>query len=161
MDDDTDASEPTRLARLLSNPLWLRRAARTLIVVIALGSGVAWATLDGAGQSLVLAFGWIALPFIALALGIGEGFFIEHGRRLRRNIATLLFSVVLALGSCVALAVVPDGGQSTGRGIVSGSTYALFYAAIALGLGAACAIAFGRGGAYLGRRIQEVDDEGW
>lgn len=162
MDDEPHESQPpSRFARITRDPLQTRHWARIAALVVTLLSGIGWAVLDGAARSLLLALGWIAFFPIAAGLGIGDGFFIEHGRGLRRAIVTIIAGTFVALLGCVLLsAVFEDGDEGLGRAI-AGSVYALLYTAMLLVFGGILGIAFGKGGGYLARRIQQVDDEGW
>lgn len=161
MEDESHSAQPeSRLALLLSNPLRLRRLALTAAAVATSISAIAWGVLDLPGRSLILALCWIALLPIAVALGIADGFFIEHGRGLRRVLLTIISGTFVTLLSCIFLAVI-DETASAGARIIGALAYALCYAAILLSLGGILGIAIGRGGGYLARRIQQVDDDGW
>jgi hypothetical protein len=160
-DDLQDGASPPRFSRLLSDPLTLRHRARLALAVATAVSGIAWAVLDGTGRSVLLALGWFALPVIAVSLGAGDGFFIEHGRGGRRALLTIVVGAITSLASCGLLSSISDADSDPLRSAIAGAIYAVMYAAITLTLGATLGIAFGKGSGYLGRRIQQVDDEGW
>jgi hypothetical protein len=97
----------------------------------------------------VLALSWIAAFPIAAGLGLGDSFFIEHGRGLRRAIVTIVAGTFVALLSCILVSTLPTSDDDWLKRGISGGVYALLYAAIVLVLGGILGIAFGRGGGYL------------
>jgi hypothetical protein len=149
------------LARLTANPVVLRRRARLTTVVVALLSGLSYGFGNGGWPGIVLGLTWVAMPFLALGIALGDAFFVRHGRGVRRAALTALAGGVTALGACGALASVLDGAAALGRDSGVAALYALLYGASVALLAALLALGIGRGEGYLARKIQAVDDEGW
>lgn len=160
MDEDPTGATHSRLRRVVSDPLRLRRYARATLALATLASAFGWWLFAGTARSLLLAVGWIILPFIAVGIAAGDAFFIEHGRGVRRAVLTLALGALVGIASCALINSVSTGAGSRSA-LAEGCAYALLYAAATLCLAAALALAIGRGAGYVARRIQQVDDEGW
>lgn len=155
-----DRSPFDRLRLFLTDPVRIRRPAEVVGTLLAVASGIGFATLDGGAQAFVLGLSWLAMVPAALLYGWGLSFFLEYGRGLRRAVLELVGGALVALLACTLLAYADmDGGTlATVVGLVSGT---LLYLAIFRTLGAGVGLGLGRGSGYLGGRIQDIDDEGW
>lgn len=155
MDDWT----PPRRSRLgLSDPVRARRPANIIGLSLAIVSAVSLAFFDGGVQALALGISWLLLIPTALLLGWATAFFVEHGVGVRRAVAELCVGVLAALGACVTLSVRDGGGAGTIVTLLAGF---VLYGAVFRALASGLALGIGRGGQYLGQRIQHVDDDGW
>lgn len=102
---------------------------------------------------------WLLVPVAAAGIGIGDAFFLRHGIGDRRVAWTLLLGFLVAMSSCVILAAITTSGE--GFQIVPAAMYFLLVLGMIGVLGSGIAIAAGKAGGYLSRRIQDVDDSGW
>jgi hypothetical protein len=161
MESPEPITPASRLARLLSDPVRLRRASRIGLLLTASLASLAWALEPGPLRSLLVAVGWIFVPIVAAGLGLGDAFFIEHGRGTRRAILAIVAGTVVMLAGCGLLASIDTTDATTARRALAGIVYGLFYGAVILVLGAFIALLIGRGSGYVSRKIQEVDDDGW
>lgn len=151
----------SRLRGVLDDPVRLRRRAWLASLAVALVGGWAYGFGRSAGAALLLALTWVAMPFLAAGAGLGDAFFVRHGRGRRRVAATAALGVVLALTGCASLASIADGPRSTTRELARCGAYGAMFLALIAALAAVIALAVGRGEGYLARKIQAVDDEGW
>jgi hypothetical protein len=149
------------IARLLSDPIRLRRWAAIALLVLAPLAGFAHAAHLGNRTGLLIAIVWIVMPFVALAIGIGDAFFLQYGRGRRRVVLTLLASTIVALGSCVVLAGISEASQSTGTRITEGIGYGMLYIAFTLGLASLLALILGVGREYVSERIMRMSRDDW
>jgi hypothetical protein len=159
----SDAPEPVatqRRPRVPRDPVALRRPAWLATLLVAIVGGVGYGRGGGLGE-LLLAAGWTTMPFLALGVAVGDAFFLRHGRGLRRVLLRASGALVVVLGGCLALSVLPTGAGSLVRRVASGALYAVLFFAIVTLIAALLAVAIGRGEGYLSRKIQAVDDEGW
>jgi hypothetical protein len=148
------------LGRLLSDPPRLRRLARRAGAALAPVSGLSYLALGDGLLALVYGLTWLALPVVAGLAGCGGAFFVQHGVGVRRMSLELAAGVLGLLGACVSLSTIAgDGGVA--RQLLAVALASALYFAVFLGLAAAVALALGRGLDYAGRRIDELDDEGW
>lgn len=160
-DDAHQDSERSKLSRLLRDPVKLRKRARIAGVVLVLAAAVASDGLSGTVPGIALPLLWLALPPVALAIGYGDAFFIEHGVGVRRSVLTIVLGALLSLAACVILstAAMAEGG-ALARFLAAG-LYSLLYAGILALLSSLVGLGIGRGLGYAGRRIQQLDDEQW
>jgi hypothetical protein len=158
---DAAAPRPSRLARLTDDPARLRRRAWLATGLVAVIGGVGYAAGFGGWARWTVALTWLALPFLALAIALGEAFFVRHGRGGRRLALTALAGGLVALGACGALAISDEIADSLSSDVVQAVLYALLFAALVGLISALLALGIGRGEGYLSRKIQAVDDEGW
>lgn len=159
--DDFNASNQGLLARLLRDPVQLRRRSSVAAVVLAALSGLAgsgW-LLNGVASAFLTAFVWLLVPAVAAGIGIGDAFFLRHGIGGRRIAATTIAAVLVATLSCVILAIINT--SEDGAVLAKGMLYALLVVGVVLALAAFIAFAVGKSERYLSRRIQDVDDTGW
>jgi hypothetical protein len=157
--DDAERST-TIIARLASDPFRLRRWSLFALGVLALMSALGQ-LLGGFLGGMLLAVPWVAGPLVALGIGAGDAFLIQYGRARRRVLLTLVAGVLVAIGSCAALASIDGASPGGVRGLLEAGLYALFFAVVILALAAAIALAIGRGGDYLARRIERLGDDDW
>ena len=148
------------LAKLLSDPPRLRRAGRLLGDCGALLSGLAYLTLGSGLSALAYGLTWLALPVVAGLAGYGDAFFVQHGVGIRRAVLELIVGVLGLLVACVVLSLVDADGGIVEQIAAVALAAALYFAAFR-GLAAGVALGLGRGLDYAGRRIDELDDEGW
>jgi hypothetical protein len=158
--DADDDSPPSLIRRLLANPLRLRAQSRLMLVFATLLAGVSRFVESWPGGFLT-ALLWIVVLPIALGIAMGDAFLVAHGRGRRRLIVTISAAVLVALFSCVLLASITGSSESIERDIVSSVVYGVFYAANIVGLSALIALAIGRGGDYVSRRIDAMSEEDW
>jgi hypothetical protein len=156
-----DRTSRSWLARLAGDPIRLRRRARIGALVVTLLSSGAYGFVDGPLGEMVVALSWITLPALALAIGIGDAFFLRHGQGQRRIVLQIAGGAGLALMACVALAEVPKKSQMWPRDMLDAIGYAIFYATLLLALAGLVAMGLGRSEAYLARRIGERGDDDW
>lgn len=158
---DFDTGSGSFLARLVQNPVRLRTRSRVLALALALVSGVAGGGLLGSGAlpSILTAVVWLLVPVAAAGIGIGDAFFLRHGIGDRRVAWTALLGFLVALSSCVVLAVIVNASDS--NQFVVGGLYVLLVLGMTGVLASGIAIAAGKAGGYLSRKIQDVDDTGW
>lgn len=149
------------LSRLVQNPVRLRARSRVLALLLALVSGAAGSGLLGSGvlPSMMTAILWLMVPVAAAGIGIGDAFFLRHGVGHRRVAWTALLGFLVAMSSCVILAAISNSGE--GFQLVPGALYFMLVLGMIGVLGSGIAIASGKAGGYLSRRIQDVDDSGW
>ena len=159
--DDAQHQPPSLLSRLLQDPVKLRRRARVGAVVVALLSGIAGSGVLGSGalSASLTGLAWLLVPVVAVGIGMGDAFFLRHGVGDRRVAWTLLLGFVIAVSSCVILAVA--NASDSAWSVLSGTLYFLLVIGVVGVLSAGIAIAAGKAGGYLSRRIQSVDDTHW
>jgi hypothetical protein len=146
------------ITRLTDNPIRLRRNARLALLLLACLLGATRFLVGGALASFLFALCWVLLPFVALAIAYGDAFLLRHGVGGRRVLLTLISGVFSALAACVVLSIAGDDAAS---GVAGAVGYALLFSALALALSAAFALAFGRSGDYLARRVAKLSEEDW
>jgi hypothetical protein len=110
---------------------------------------------------LLVALLWVIGPVIALAIGVGDAFFLQHGRGRRRSILTLIGAIVVALVACVILSGITEESQDRGGQVLSIAGNVLLYIAVIGGLASLIALGIGRGSGYAARRIDELSREDW
>lgn len=159
--DDTRHESPSLVSRLLQDPVKLRRRCRIAALGVALLAGLAGSGVLGSGSlsAALMALTWLLVPVVAAGNGSGDAFFLRHGVGDRRVAWTLLLGFLVALTSCVVLAVINTSG--TGGSVLAGGLHFLLVLGIIGVLSAGIAIAVGKAGGYLSRRIQDVDDTNW
>ena len=151
----------SRLARLTANPVRLRGRAWLATALVSMLGGVSYGFGAGSWATVVVGVTWVAMPFLALGIALGDAFFVRHGRAGRRLTLTGLAAVAVALGTCGALASIMDAADSMGRSGFVAALYTLLFGAVAALVAALLALGIGRGEGYLSRKIQAVDDDGW
>jgi hypothetical protein len=158
--DNEEPGRPSLIRRMFANPIRLRRQT-----LVALGCATALAgasrLIDAWPGGFLTALLWVIVLPLALGIAAGDAFLVAHGRARRRLLLTIVGAVFVALSSCVVLAMLSEGDSSTGRDAAGAAAYAVFYAANVLGLSAAIALAIGRGGDYVSRRIDVMSEEDW
>lgn len=160
MFDGGDESPSSLVRRLLADPLRLRAQSRGVLVIATLLAGAS-RFVDSWPGGFLTALLWVGVLPIALGLAMGDAFLVAHGRGRRRLIVTIVAAVLVALFSCILLAGITESSESIERDIVSSVVYGVFYAANILGLSALIALAIGRGGDYVSRRIDAMSEEDW
>jgi hypothetical protein len=155
------APRAARWARLTQNPARLRGRAWLVTVLIAVVGGVGYAAGASSWARWLVALSWVAMPFLAVAIALGEAFFVRHGRGGRRLALTALAGGLAALGACGALAISGEIADTLSPNVTQAALYALMFAALVGLISAVLALGIGRGEGYLSRRIQAVDDDGW
>jgi hypothetical protein len=145
---------------LISDPLQLRRWSWLALLVLVLLT-VASRLLAGFTGGMLTALTWICAPIVAFGIGVGDAFFLRHGRGARRILLSILGSVFTVLTSCVILAVISDSSTSWMLDLVIAALYALLYAGIVIGLAGLIAFGIGRGEDYVSRRIDRMSREDW
>lgn len=148
------------LARLLGDPVRVRRPASVAGLILAALSGASYLLLGAGWLALLYGLTWLALPFAAGVLGYGKAFFVQHGVGARRALVETILGLLGAILSCVLLALFDADDGWLERLSVAGLA-ALLYLAAFRGLAGGVALALGRGLDYAGQRILELDDEGW
>ena len=152
---------PSLAARLVRDPVALRRRCRVAALAVGLAGAVAgsgW-LLSSAASSGLMALSWLFAPLVAVGIGIGDAFFLRHGIGQRRVLLTLLLSVLAGLVSCAVLAGI--AGDDSSSALLSGVLYFVLILAVISGLASMIGIGVGRGEGYLSRKVQDVDDTGW
>src|SRR5690606_565633 len=148
------------LARLLGDPVRVRRPASLAGFALAVVSGASYQLLGDGGPALLYGLTWLAMPVEAGVLGYGQAFFVGRGVGVRRALLEVILGLLGALLACVVLSVV-DAGDGLASKLVVAGLAGLLYLAVYRGLAGGVALGLGRGLDYAGRRIQELDDEGW
>jgi hypothetical protein len=151
----------SRLRRLTANPANLRRRAWLATGLVALLGGAGYAAGDRTWARWAVALPWLALPFLALAIALGEAFFVRHGRGGRRLALTALAGGMVGIGACGLLATTDAIADRVSSKLIQATLYALLFAALVGLISAVLALGIGRGEGYLSRKIQAVDDDGW
>jgi hypothetical protein len=160
--DRNESEDPPRplLRRLLDNPVRLRRQSLVALAIAIILSGVTRLT-GGWIAGLLLAFTWIIVLPIALGIAAGDAFMVAHGRNRRRLLLTMIGAVIVAVLSCGLLALLSEATGNRRRDIADCIAYCVFYGANVLGLSALMALAIGRGGDYVSRRIDAMSNDDW
>lgn len=148
------------IARALQNPPRLRRRGY-IGLAIAAGLMMTSALAGGVAGAFLLAAGWVISPAIAMMIGAGDAFFLQHGRGQRRVMLTVVGAIALAIGTCVALAGLSTDDDTTSYALVQGALLGGFLAGMVLGMAAIIALAVGRGSDYAANRIAEMSEEDW
>ena len=125
---------------------------------MALLSSLSLALLDGGAQALILGLSWLLILPASLLRGWGMAFFIEYGKGVRRALIELVGGALLALLACALLSY---GGGGSARRVFMIIFGLAMYVAVFGSLAAGVGLGLGRGGDYMARKIQDVDDEGW
>lgn len=147
-------------ARMVADPVQLRRRSRiALLILIVLV--VISQLLSGFLAGMLTALTWICAPIVAFGIGVGDAFFVRHGRQQRRILASIILSIVVVLMSCVILAGRSNGTSTMQQNVVESSLYGLLFAGIVVGLSGLIALGIGRGEDYVSRRIDRMSDEDW
>jgi hypothetical protein len=157
-----DDEQPVGLiARLLADPIGLRRWGLIALAVVTPLAGFAHGIHGGTSTGWLVALVWIVMPFIALPIAIGDAFFLQYGRGRKRVTLTLLASLIVALVSCVVLSILSEEARTTGRQVAEGLGYAVLYLAFAFGLASLIALVLGVGRDYVSDRILRMSREDW
>ena len=158
--NESPDSRPGLIARLAADPIRLRRwswlALLALVVLVIAGQ-----VLSGFTGGMLTALTWVCAPIVAAGIGVGDAFFVRHGRGMRRILLSILGSVFTFLTSCVILAGISDSSRSWTQDLVVAALYALLYAGIVVGLAGLIALGIGRGEDYVSRRIDRMSSEDW
>lgn len=148
------------LSRMTRNPVRLRRRAYLVTAVVAILNGLFAANLPVSMPALIYPLTWLLVPPIALAWGYGEGFFLQHGIGMRRNLLVLIGGILVTLTSCVLLAAgISDDDVPIARRLLGALANAALFCGIVAAVSAAIAFGLSRGAEYAGRRIQQLDDD--
>lgn len=161
--DDPDVFERRSglLARLTRDPVRLRRRARWASLALALVAVLAGTEMAGGASSWLYALCWLAAMPLALAIGFGDAFFLRYGRGTRQVVLTLLVSMLGALAGCVLLSTALAAPERLlGRALAGVLDAGLLLCVLYL-LASLLALGLSRGLDYAGRRIGELDDDGW
>ena len=147
------------LDRVIRDPVRLRRPASYVGAMLSIVSGVLYVGITNTWAALFYGMTWLGLLPVAVLLGYGNAFFIQHGRGVLRAAIELISGIVAALSACAMLST-----SAIGRDTVTGEAgtvlvAALLYLAVFRGLAAGVGLGYGRGAGYLGARIQDVDDD--
>lgn len=149
----------TVLRRLIDDPLVARRtgwrALMLALVLVAMGQ-----VFDDLIGGLALASAWIVAPVIALAIGYGEAFFLQHGRNRKRVLVMIVVGMLVAVAACVVLSVVATGDDEAGLWVnLAGSL--VLYGGVTVGLSGLVGIGIGRGSGYVAGKIDEMSRDDW
>jgi formate hydrogenlyase subunit 3/multisubunit Na+/H+ antiporter MnhD subunit len=158
-DDEEQPIGP--IARLLADPIRLRRWGRIALALATPLAGFAHGIRGGTSTGWLVALVWVVMPFIALAIAVGDAFFLQYGRSRRRVTLTLAAAVGVALASCVVLAIVTEEARTTQRQVVEGVGYAVLYLASTSGLASLIALILGVGREYVSDRIMRMSRDDW
>lgn len=159
---DFSPESSSLVARLLRDPVRLRRRSwllACLVGVLGALAGSGWSGVESV-SSVLMALAWLLVPLVAAGIGLGDAFFLQHGLGQRRILLTLVGASLVAVASCVVLAVV-TGAETSEEMLLSAALYWLLIMAVVIWLAAFVGLGVGRGGGYLSRKIQNVDDTGW
>jgi peptidoglycan/LPS O-acetylase OafA/YrhL len=156
MSDDTGL-----LSRLLGDPVRVRGPAGLIGLCLAAVSGVSYLVLDAGWLALLYGFTWLALPLVAGVLGYGIAFFVQHGLGARRALLEVILGLLVAIVSCAVLSTIDRDAFSPWGSALAASLAGLLYLALFRALANGIALALGRGLDYAGKRIQQLDDDGW
>lgn len=157
-----DQSEPIGLlARLTADPLRTRRFGAIALLVCTPLAAFAHTAGLGFATAMLAALCWVMVPFIALAIGNGDAFFLRYGRGRRRVLITLLAAVLLSLSACVVLAGLSDSSLGARAWITSAAGYGLLYLSLTMAVAGVISIIFGYGRNYISGRIMRMSDEDW
>ena len=155
MDERFDLSQ---LMGRFSDPVRVSGPATIVGLGLAVLSSLSLALLDGGAQALALGICWLLIVPASLLRGWGMAFFLEHGRGRRRALVELVVGALVALVACAFLSFRSGTATGTVYMIIFGlALYVAVFGSLAAGVG----IGLGRGGDYMARKIQEVDDESW
>lgn len=158
--DEQSKSRPGIIARMTADPIRLRRWSWLALLALVL-LVVAGQLLSGFTGGMLTALTWICAPFVAFGVGVGDAFFVRHGRGMRRIPLSILGSLFTVLTSCVILASISASSRSWTHDLVVAALYALLYAGIVIGLAGLIALGIGRGEDYVSRRIDRMSREDW
>ena len=158
--DEQSENRPGLIARLAADPIRLRRWSWFALIALVL-LVIAGQLLSGFTGGMLTALTWVCAPIVAAGIGVGDAFFVRHGRGTRRILLSILGSVFTVLTSCVILAGILDSSGSWTRDLVVATLYALLYAGIVVGLAGLIALGIGRGEDYVSRRIDRMSREDW
>ncbi len=147
--------------RWIRNPVELRRRSYYASVVVIATNMVSSGGIIDDVPSMIYPITWLLLPVVALGIGYGEAFFIEHGRGVRRAVVTGLAGALIGLLSCVLLAGLPGEADSTGRRLAVTGLSGILFGSLLYSLAAFIGLGAGKGSSYAARRIADSDDENW
>lgn len=158
--DEAPSERDGWIARLAADPIRLRKWSWIALVVLALLIA-AGRLLSGLAGGMLTALAWACVPIVALGIGVGDAFFVRHGRGSRRLILTVLAGIAVSLASCVMLAIASDSASTrVGDGIIT-ALYVVLYIGIVVGLAGLIALGIRRGEDYVSRRIDRMSREDW
>jgi peptidoglycan/LPS O-acetylase OafA/YrhL len=158
--DNSPDSRPGLIARLAADPIRLRRGSWTALLALVV-LVIAGQVLSGFTGGMLTALTWVCAPIVAAGIGVGDAFFIRHGRGMRRILLSIPVSGFTVLTSCVILAGISDSSRSWRQDLVVAALYALFFTGIVVGLAGLIALGIGRGEDYVSRRIDRMSGEDW
>jgi hypothetical protein len=158
--DEESESRPGRIARLAGDPIRLRHWSRLALLGLAVLVVISQ-LIEGTPGGMLFALTWVAVPVVALGIGVGDAFFVRNGRGIRRIILSILVSVFTSLTSCVILADISDSSTSMMNDMAVAILYAVLCVAIVIGLAGMIALGIGRGEEYVSRRIDRMSREDW
>jgi len=157
---ETEDTRPSAIRRMLADPLRLRRQTIGVLIVSTLVAGLS-RLIDGWPGAILMVVPWVAILPIAFGMAVGDAFLVAHGRARRRLLLTMTGAVVIALASCVLLAIISEASDSVRGDVTDSVMYAVFYGANVIGLSALIAFIIGRGGDYVSRRIDVMSNDDW
>lgn len=147
------------LRRLIDDPLVARRTGwRSLVLASSLV--VVGQVSDHLIAGVISALAWILVPLIALAIGYGEAFFLQHGRNRRRVGSMIAIGVLMATAACMTVSIAARGDDEGGLWVnIVGSL--VLYGGVVVGLSGLVAIGIGRGSGYVAGKIDEMSSDDW
>jgi len=161
-DDPFEATDqPGVLARLTRDPVRLRQRARWAALALGVVAALAADGLGGWLPGLLYPLCWLAAVPLAIAVGFGDAFFLSHDRGQRRVLLTLLAATLALLAGCVILSTALASAEDGAGRVLSAALYGVLLLAALFALAALVALGLSRGTDYAGRRISQLDDEGW
>lgn len=148
------------LGRLVDDPpaarCWGWRTLAFVLVCVAVAHGLS----DGSVADMTTAVTWIIAPLVALAVGYGEAFFLQHGRGRRRVTLMVIFGVIGTLTSCILLSMAVGEDSQVGQWVnLAGSM--VLYSSVVVGLAGMLALGIGRGSSYVSRKIDDMRSDDW
>ena len=163
MDEDSFATTDQQglLARLTRDPVRLRRRGRWAALALGVVAALASDGLGGWLPSLLYPLSWLATVPLAIAVGFGDAFFLSHGRGQRRVLLTLLAATLALLAGCAFLSSALASPETGIERTLAAVLYGVLPLAALFLLASLVALGLSRGTDYAGRRISQLDDEGW
>jgi len=158
--DDFSGDRSGFISRVISDPIRLRRYGG-LALIIAMLAVAGGQLLTGLTAGMLTALAWVVAPVIAFGIGVGDAFFVRHGRGKRRILLSILASIIAVLTSCAILAAISDASGTWTQDLVAAALYVLLYAGIVIGLAGLIALGIGRGEDYVSSRIDRMSREDW
>lgn len=146
--------------RRLRDPVSLRKRAALALPILAAAVGLG-ELLGGRPGSVLVVLAWVLLWPVALGLGYGEGFFVGHGRGVRRAIVVLAGSAIASLLCCALLSMGFGADSGLEQRIVRAIVMLVLFLTVCLFVASLSALGFGLGTGYLARKIDERNSDEW